>query len=228
MFFWRRYRAGSISLRPSGFPMSQDAPITELLQGLARGEHADGEQLAAAVLDRLRAIAYKEMAARHRGPLDAMTIEPGVLANDAFMKVLGKKPQFENRRHFFAYATQVMVRALIDYQREKRAQKRGGDLVRVTLSKLDYGEEAAVDVEALPPILEDLSQLDERKAEIVQLRVFWGMTVQEIASLLEVSESTVDRDWKFARRWMSAQLRRAQAEPSTAQSDPAAGARGEG
>ncbi len=193
-----------------------DDPITELLQGLARGEEPDGERLAAAVLDRLRAIAHKEMSARQRGPIEAMTIEPGVLANDAFMKVLGKRPTFENRRHFFAYTTQIMVRALIDYQREKRAQKRGGGLVRVTLSGLGVASEPSLDVEAIPAVLTELASLDARKAEIVQMRVFWGLSVTEIAELLDISPSTVDRDWKFARRWMSTRLR-----PEAPAKDPA-------
>lgn len=184
-----------------------EQPITQLLQALERGEEPDGERLAEAVLDRLRAIAHHEIRARSARPVEALTIEPGVLASDALMKVLGKRPRFENRRHFFAYATQIMVRALIDYQREKRAQKRGGDLVRVTLSHLADDGVETVDVDALPPILDELRTMDERKAEIVQLRVFWGMTVAEVAETLQISESTVDRDWRFSKRWLSTQIR---------------------
>lgn len=189
------------------FVSTTDQPITQLLHALERGEEVDDERLAAAVLDRLRAIAHHEIRARSAKPVEALTIEPGVLASDALMKVLGKRPRFDNRRHFFAYATQIMVRALIDYQREKRAQKRGGDLVRVTLSRLAEDGAPVIDVDALPPILEDLRRLDERKAEIVQLRVFWGMTVTEISETLQISESTVDRDWRFAKRWLSTQVR---------------------
>lgn len=185
-----------------------DAPITRLLHDLSLGLDPDGDRLAAAVIDRLRMIAFREMAARSSEPIDALTIEPGVLASDALMKVLGKKPSFENRRHFFAYVTQIMVRSLIDYQRERRAQKRGGGMVQVTLSGLGVSEDAAVDVELLPPILTELAELDPRKAEIVQLRVFWGMEMTEIADAIGVSISTVERDWRFARRWLSARLKR--------------------
>ncbi len=190
-----------------------DAPITRLLQDVEEGLDPDGDRLAGAVIDRLRAIAFREMAARAGEPVDALTIEPGVLASDALMKVLGKKPSFENRRHFFAYVTQIMIRALIDHQRERRAQKRGGGLVRVTLSGLGGDDEAEVDAEALPPILEELASLDARKAEIVQLRVFWGMEMAEVADALGVSVSTVERDWRFARRWLSSRLR--QYKPSS-------------
>lgn len=198
---------------------STDQPITQLLQALERGEELDSERLAEAVLDRLRAIAHHEIRARSAKPVEALTIEPGVLASDALMKVLGKRPRFDNRRHFFAYATQIMVRALIDYQREKRAQKRGGDLVRVTLSHLADSGAESVEVDALPPILEELRALDERKAEIVQLRVFWGMTVAEVAATLQISESTVDRDWKFAKRWLSTQIR-LRSQPAAGEEEP--------
>ena len=72
---------------------------------------------------------------------------------------------------------------------------------------------APINVDALPPILEELRGLDERKAEIVQLRVFWGMTVPEVAELLEISQSTVDRDWRFAHRWLANRLRPPKPEP---------------
>lgn len=183
--------------------------ITEYLRGVARGESGSDDQLAAAVLDQLRAIARREMSARNRGRVEALTIEPGVLASDALMKIFDGRPELENRRHFFAYATQVIVRALIDYQRQRNAKKRGGDLVRVTLSGLGARGEGPIDVETLPPALARLAELDARKAEVVQLRVFWGMTVPEIAELLETSPSTIDRDWRFARRWLATQLRSA-------------------
>ena len=188
-------------------PSPSAPPITELLHRVASGESGDVNRLATAVLDRLRAIAHREMDARHSGPLDALTIEPAVLANDALMKLLDVSPDFENRRHFFAYATTIMVRALVDHQRERQAQKRGGDRLRVSLSRLGRdGQDPTVEIETLPPILEELAQLDPRKAEVVQLRAFWGMTISEIAEILELSPSSVDRDWRFARRWLATRL----------------------
>ncbi|MEM9594210.1 MAG: ECF-type sigma factor [Acidobacteriota bacterium] len=181
-------------------------PITQHLEGVARGNSESADLLAAAVLDELRTIARRELSARGDRPIQAITLEPGMLASDALMKIFERRPAFENRRHFFAYATQIIVRALIDYQRLRRTQKRGGDLVRVTLSGLTQDPGAGVDVETLPPVLSRLGELDPRKAEIVQLRVFWGMTVPEIADLLETSRSTVDREWRFARRWLATQL----------------------
>ena len=202
-------------------PLPPD-PITQHLEGVARGESDSADRLATAVLDQLKVIAEREMAARHNGPVEALTIEPGVLASDALMKIFDGQPEFENRRHFFAYATQVMVRALIDYQRQRLTQKRGGGLVRVTLSGLDDESRGDIpfDAQDLPPTLARLVELDPRKAEVVQLRVFWGMTVPEIAELLETSPSTIDREWRFARRWLATQLRSADKSTSTVEESP--------
>ncbi|MEO1088977.1 MAG: ECF-type sigma factor [Acidobacteriota bacterium] len=186
--------------------------ITRHLEGVAQGETGSADRLAAAVLDQLRSIARREMSIRGGSP-GSLTLEPGMLASDALMKVFGGRPRFENRRHFFAYATRIMVRALIDYQRERRTKRRGGDLVRVTLSGLGESDRDLVDVEALPPSLARLAELDARKAEVVQLRVFWGLTVPEVAEVLETSPSTVDREWRFARRWLATELRSRPAAP---------------
>ena len=188
---------------------------------MARGDAESAERLATAVIDDLRRIARREMSVRHHRPLEALTIEPAMLAGDALMKIFDGRPEFGNRRHFFAYATQVMVRALVDYQRQRQARKRGGGLVRVTLSGVGQAGdgalgEPALDVEALPPILAHLAELDPRKAEVVQLRVFWGMTIPEIAEVLETSPSTIDRDWRFAKRWLATELRPAVNEGSGA------------
>ncbi|REJ84128.1 MAG: hypothetical protein DWQ36_17010 [Acidobacteria bacterium] len=182
-------------------------PITELLRELREGRGASAERLAEAVHGKLQAIAQRELAARFGGRSDQLTIEPGVLADDALMKVLDLQGDFANRRHFYAYATRIMVRALIDYHRQRTAQKRGGGMVRVTLTRVGDEQASSVDVEQLPPLLDELRELDERKAEIVQLRVFWGMTVAEVAEVMQVSPSTVDRDWRFAQRWLANRLR---------------------
>jgi len=143
-----------------------------------------------------------------RDSAGAMTLEPGVLADDALLKILSNSSSFENRRMFFAYATRIMVRELLNHLRQRRAQKRGGDWVRVTLTSAKEGEPGlAVDVEQMPEVLDELRELDARKADVVELKVFWGMTVPEIAETLEVSASTVDREWRFAQRWLARELR---------------------
>lgn len=191
---------------PSDFRDDSPAAITVLLGRLAAGEKDVEEPLAEALSRRLEEIAHREMRRRNRGVLDGLTLEPGVLADDALLRILESPIDFENRRHLFAYATRIIVRSMIDYQRARGAHKRGGDQVRVTLGA---AEGAAVEIERLPPILEELEALDSRQADVVRLRVFWGATMEQIAEVLEVSKSSVERDWRFARRWLASRLRSA-------------------
>lgn len=186
-----------------------DPPITRLLAAAAHGDRLADDRLIHAVVGRLEQIAAREMAAGNRGGLDGLTMEPRMLAHDALIKILDRPLEFENRRHFFAYATQVMARAIIDYQRRRQAHKRGGAQQKISLSELI--DDAPFDLNDVPEALKELEALDARKAELVGLRVFWGASMNEIAELLEISESTAERDWRFARRWLVARLGDAQA-----------------
>lgn len=181
-----------------------DQPITQLLSEAARGDKQADSRLIAAVVQRLEQIAGREMAACNNGRVDGLTMEPRMLAHDALLKILERPVEFENRRHFFAYAASVMSRAMIDYQRRRSAQKRGGEQLRVTLTDLSANTE--FDLAEVPPALEALAALDPRKGELVNLRVFWGMGMSEIAELLDISQSTAERDWRFSRQWLAARL----------------------
>jgi RNA polymerase sigma factor (TIGR02999 family) len=181
-----------------------DAPITQLLDRAARGDRDADEALVTAVVGQLERIARNQLAAGNRGGLDGLTLEPQMVAHDALLKLFDQPVAFENRRHFFAYATQVMARAIIDYQRKRAAQKRGGDLQRVTLSRVH--DASSLDLFDVPEALTELQELDPRKAELVGLRVFWGATMEEAAELLDISLSTAERDWRFARRWLADRL----------------------
>ncbi len=181
-----------------------DQPITQLLSAAAQGDPGADAKLIAAVVQRLEQIASREMAACNNGRVDGLTMEPRMLAHDALLKILERPREFENRRHFFSYATSVMARAMIDYQRKRHAQKRGGDQLRVTMS--DISADSDFDLSEVPTVLTELEALDPRKAELVGLRVFWGASMAEIADILDISESTAERDWRFARRWLAARL----------------------
>ena len=147
------------------------------------------------------------MRRRYRGRLDGLTLEPAGLVNETFLCLLENPTGFANRRHFLAFASRVMLGALADYERRRRAGKRGGDRLRVTLTGLS--------AEARPPdvrlidfeaALGELEALDVRKAEIVKLRVLWGASNADAARLLEVSVPTVERDWRFSRLWLGDRL----------------------
>ena len=120
------------------------------------------------------------------------------------MKLLRNPHEFANRRHFFAFANRVMTRVLIDYERQKKTAKRGGEAIRVTMTGLP-GEEG-LPASDLLETLERLQELDARKAEVVRLRVLWGLENKEIANALEISLATVERDWRFARSWIRSQI----------------------
>lgn len=180
--------------------------ITRLLVRAAQGDQSASNDLMAAVVERLEQIAGHEMAACNGGHINGLTMEPRMLAHDALLKIMQRPLEFENRRHFFSYASRVMAHAMIDYQRRRHAAKRGGDQIQITLSQLAGDDD--IEFFEMPAALEELEQLDARKAELVGLRVFWGASMPEIAGILNVSLATVERDWQFARRWLALRLAR--------------------
>jgi RNA polymerase sigma factor (TIGR02999 family) len=191
-------------MSPTNLPPEKSSlPITLLLQEIARGDTPSDERIVGVVVQALERVAQKEMA--QRGGWHGLTLEPTVFAHDALLKIVDQRHAFANRRHFFAYATQIMVRAMIDYHRARKAEKRGGEEARVSLSE-DLPLED-VDLDNMPPALEALQAIDPRKADVVRLRVFWGATVDEIAQILGLSTASVERDWRFAKRWLALQLR---------------------
>lgn len=128
--------------------------------------------------------------------------------------MIKQRRQFDNRGHFFAIATKLMIRVLIDYQRHRQAAKRGGGLVRVSLDPrrdavTEGSQDEGVDVEALARALEQLEALDARKADVVKLHVFWHLKLEEIAEALGIGLATVNRDWSFAKAWLLSQLQEA-------------------
>jgi RNA polymerase sigma factor (TIGR02999 family) len=179
--------------------------VTRWLQQAAAGDAEAEERIAAWAYAELERLAQARLRLRF-GRRD-VTLEPAALVNETFLKLLRQPAVFENRRHFFAFVSKVMLRVLIDYQRSRRARKRHGDGARVTLSLADLsgaGEAAvSLDVLAFDQALGRLEALDERKAEVVRLRVLWGLSMHEVAAVLEVSEPTVRRDWRFARTWLA-------------------------
>src|SRR5262249_19443181 len=146
----------------------------------------------------LRLIARKYLA-RHQGH----TIQSGTLAHEAFLKLVHTRGiRCNNRAHFFALCAQMIRRILVDYARKRQASKRGGAL-QVPLDEAVLGSKARdVGVEALDAALTELSKIDQRKSRVVELRFFGGLSVEETAAVLEISEETVKRDWRAAKAWL--------------------------
>ena len=189
---------------------SSDTEIDALVHAANRGESGASDRLAEAVHDHLRAMARRHLV-RDFGPgLGGVTIQPTILADDTLMKMLRQRQQFDGAGHFFAIASRLMMRVLVDYHRERKAQKRGGGAVKVSLSpEVDVPARQAgddVDVEALNGALDRLAELDARKADVVRYRVLWGFTTEETGKALGIAVATVERDWAFARAWLAKEL----------------------
>lgn len=180
------------------------APVTEWLHAACAGDTESLELLASWAYRELELLAARRLRRQFRGPV---TLEPAGLVNETFAKLMRHPLALANRRHFFSYMSQIMMRVLLDYRRRRDAIKRGRDAVQVTLDGVAASDGAlSVDALALEQAFERLADLDRRKAEVARLRTLWGMTAGEIAEVLEVSEPTVRRDWRFSRNWLAESL----------------------
>ena len=179
---------------------SQD--ITELLAAWSEGNEEALSRLIPVVYPELRRIARVHLARRDHTPGSA------ALVNEAYLKLIRARGiQCENRLHFFALCAQIIRRLLVDHVRRSRYAKRGGDQVRVPLEETLLGTRArGVEVLALDDALASLAKRDPRKARVVELRFFGGLSVEETAELLRISPETVLRDWRMAKAWLRREL----------------------
>ncbi len=181
--------------------------VTRLLHDWSGGDPKALEALTPLVLAELKRIARRHMAGERMGH----TLQPTALINEAYVRLVDwKNIEWKNRCHFFGVAAQMMRRILVDHARASAARKRGGALRQVTLNTAVLGvQDNAVDLAALDEALERLAQFDARKAQVVELRVFGGLEVEEIVKILDISEVTVRRDWKLALAWLRRELKSA-------------------
>ncbi|NOT08340.1 MAG: sigma-70 family RNA polymerase sigma factor [Gemmatimonadales bacterium] len=177
-----------------------------MLPEISGGDPAAMERLVPLVYAELRAIAAREM--RHeRGE---HTLQPTALVHEAFLRLVGKPDlSWQSRAHFLNIAAQAMRRILVEHARRRKAEKRGGGRDRVTLDEELAGATGeGVELTELDDALERLAQLDPRKARIVELRFFAGLSVEEAGELVGVSPATVKREWQFAKAWIQRELAR--------------------
>jgi RNA polymerase sigma-70 factor (ECF subfamily) len=180
--------------------MAEPNDITRLLQRLARGDQAAGEELAPQVTQELHRLAAQYLRRERPGH----TLQATALVNEAYIRLAGNQSlDWQCRQHFFGLAAQIMRRILTDYARRKRAGKRGGGALHFSLDEdLAVSDEKCELVERLDPALRRLQEIDGRAARVVELRFFGGLKEDEIAELMEVSPRTVTRLWQFARAWL--------------------------
>ncbi len=178
--------------------------VTGLLVAWGKGEEAARSRLIDAVYSELRRLARAHL---RRERLDH-SLSPTALVHEAYLKLVDqRKVHWENRVHFFAIAAHLMRRVLVDHARAHQAAKRGAD-ARVPLQDVDAAAEPRdVDLLALDAALDRLSQVDERQSQLVELRFFGGLTIEETATVLSVSPATVKNDWALARAWLFRELR---------------------
>jgi len=180
--------------------------VTQLLKAWSEGDSAALEKLVPVVYQELRRMARRYMARERPGH----TLQATALVHEAYVRLVDSDHAgFENRAHFFAVCAQVMRRILVDWARSRQAQKRGGELEPLELDEaLVVGEERGRDLVALDDALKALTVQDARKGQVVELRFFGGLSVEETAAALGISPETVMRDWKLAQSWLRRELRR--------------------
>ena len=184
--------------------ISGSQQITHLLLAWGQGDQAALEALMPLVYDELR-----KVAARHlRGQRAGHTLQTTALVNEAYLRLIdASQVQWQNRAHFFAVAAHFMRRILVDFARTRNYQKRGGGAQQVSLAEaVIVAPERGADLLALDEALTRLQALNERQAQVVELRYFVGLSEEETAEALKVSVRTVRRDWNFARVWLHREL----------------------
>ena len=180
--------------------------VTELLIAWRNGDED--------ALSRLTPLVYEELhrlaAAYMRREKAGHTLQTSALVNEAYIKLVdSSRVHWQNRAHFFAVAAQLMRRILVDFARKRQFQKRGGDWRQVTLDE-GLGGAARLDSDfvALDEALQELAKLDPRKARVIELRFFGGLSLEETSEALQVSTDTIGRDWRAARAWLARELKR--------------------
>jgi RNA polymerase sigma-70 factor, ECF subfamily len=186
-------------------PTPQTNQVTRLLNDWGRGDSAALDELLPLVYQELRKLAGGYL----RGERPGHTLQPTALIHEAYLRLVSQDaPRFEGRAHFFGVAARLMRQILVDHARERTAAKRGGGALKISLEDAPpvFTEEDAGSLLALDEALERLAAFDERKCRVVEMRSFAGMSVEETARALGVSEPTVKREMRLAAAWLRREL----------------------
>jgi len=185
---------------------ASSAEITRILRAWAAGDQAAMDELAPLVYGELRRMAQRYLRQENPGN----TLQPTALVNEAYLRLVDvANVSWEGRAHFFAVSAQMMRRILVDAARARVAGKRGGGAAHLNLNdSIDAMPDRGAQLIALDEALDSLARLDPRKARVVEMRFFAGLSVEETAAVLKISAPSVLRDWKLARAWLMRELSR--------------------
>ena len=181
----------------------QEAEWARALTSVRSREAGSESRLFALVYEELRAIAHRKMGGERSGHI----LQTTALVNEAYLRMVGREKQdWEGRRHFLGAAAESMRRILVDQARSRDRLKRGGGWKRAPIDPASLAIERDPDLLALDDALENFAALDERKSLVVKLRYFVGLSIEEIAEVLQVSPRTVKEDWRIARLWLRREI----------------------
>jgi RNA polymerase sigma factor (TIGR02999 family) len=199
------------TIRRAHLPPPQSQDVTTLLRAWSLGDDTALERLTPLIYDELRRLARSHLRRERAGH----SLPPTGLVNEAYVRLVDASDiEWQDRTHFLSVSSRIMRRVLIDAARRRSAQKRGASARRAGASAVDIdqiaaaGSDRAATLCALDDALDALARLDPRRAQVIELRFFGGLSVDETADVLAVSSQTVMRDWKLARAWLMRELRR--------------------
>ena len=174
--------------------------VTRLLTDWSNGDESALNKLTPLVYDELRRLAHHYMSRERKGH----TLQTTALVNEAYLRLVDQsKAHWENRTHFFAVAARVMRHILVDHARQHSRAKRGGGMAVVSLDEAaTMSPERAREMLTLDEALTELARTDKRKSEVVELRYFGGLSIDETADILKITPTTVSRDWRWAKAWL--------------------------
>ncbi|HYJ87340.1 MAG TPA: sigma-70 family RNA polymerase sigma factor [Pyrinomonadaceae bacterium] len=184
--------------------MSSPSEITGLLVDWSNGDKAALDKLFPLVEKELHRLAHRYMRRENRNH----TLQTSALVNEAYIRLVDQKnTRWQNRAHFFGIAATIMRRILLNYARDQRRKKRGGDVIQVSLSDVAVmGDQKSSELIALDDALMKLAEVDERKSRVIELRHFGGLSVEETAEVVGISTATVNRDFKIAVAWLAREM----------------------
>jgi RNA polymerase sigma factor (TIGR02999 family) len=185
--------------------MTEKSDVTRLLNKAQNGDKESLDKLLPLIYDELRRVAANQL----RAERENHTLQATALVHEAYLRLLEQQEvDWQNRAHFFSIAAEMMRRILVNYAIQRNAKKRGDGVTRISLDDaISFSNgESDLDLVSLDAALKRLSEFDATQARIVELRFFGGLTIEEVAEVLDISESTVKREWKMAKAWLKTQL----------------------